>query len=181
MILVGAYHVQILAVVGFVAVWLTAYQILALLFAQLARGSLAAWSLSIFGIAAIYLRKPHALVRFVQFVFPLVGAAVATYWLGRMQPPPITGLPTIKYTNSGFAAVLTLILGAPRIIGAFRELRYPLWGEARFIDRVARGQSSIAFTTVGRAYIRQRFDATPEEFVRIVRRRQSPLASGTHL
>jgi hypothetical protein len=177
MILVGAYHVQILAVIGLVVVWLAAYQILALLFAQLARGSLAAWSLSLFGITAIYLRKPNALVRFVQFAFPLAGAAVATYWLTRIQPPPISGLPMFKYSNSTVAAILTLILGAPRLIGAVREMRYPLWGEARFIDRVARGQSTIAFTAVGRTYIRQRFDTAPEEFVRIVRRRQTPLAS----
>jgi len=179
MILIGQYHVQIIALVSLIVVWLAVFQVLVLLFAQLARGALAAWHLSFLGVTTIYLRKPNALVRFLQFVSPLLGAASAVYWLGRLQPILISNLPATKYLHLAVAAATTLILGAPRIFGALYELRYPLWGEARFIDRVARTPSTIAFTAVGRAYIRERFDATPEEFVRIVRR-QTPLASGTH-
>ncbi len=180
MILIGHYHVQLFALVSLIVVWLVTFQLLALLFSQLARGALAAWNVGFLGVTAIYLRKPSAFVRFLQFVFPLVGAGSAVYWLSRLQPMFVSSMPNVKDLHLAVAAVMTVILGAPRILGALYELRYPLWGEARFIDRVARAQSPIAFTAVGRAYIRERFDATPEEFVRIVRRRQVPQIFGTH-
>jgi hypothetical protein len=182
MIMIGHFQVHLLPLVSLVLVWIAAYQILALVVAQLSRGSLVAWNLGIFGINAIYLYKPHALVRLLQFIVPLVGAGIAAFWLVRVQTALISGVPDTKTTQLGIAVAETAVLGLPRWLGALAEMRYPLWGEARFIDRVARGQGNITFTAVGRAYIRQRFSATPEEFLRIVRRKSTtPLAPGTPL
>lgn len=178
MIVWGHYVVHLLPLLSLLLVWIAAYQILALMFAQLSRHSLVAWSLSIFGVMAIYLHKPNAVVRFAQLVLPLVGAGMAAFWLTRVQPMLFSGLPNTKDVNLWIAAIETTLLGSPRILGALYELRYPLWGEARFIDRVARGPHNIAFTTQGRSYVRERFDSTPEEFVRIVRRRPGTLATG---
>lgn len=175
---VGRYQVHLLPLLSLMLIWIVAFQLLALMFAQLARNSLVAWSLSIFGIVAIYMRKPHAVVRLAQLLLPMVGAGMAAFWLTRIQMAIISGLPNTKEVNLWIASVETLILGAPRLWGAVAELRYPLWGEARFIDRVARGTRSIAFTTLGRTYIRERFDTSPEEFVRIVRRRPGTVATG---
>ena len=174
----GHYQVHLLPLLSLILVWVVAFQVLALMFAQMSRNSLVAWSLSIFGIMAIYLRKPHAVVRLAQLMFPLVGAGMAVFWLTRIQMALISGLPNTKDVNLWIATVETLILGTPRLWGAVAELRYPLWGEARFIDRVARGPHNIAFTTMGRTYIRERFDTSPEEFVRIVRRRPGTVATG---
>ena len=174
----GHYQVHLLPLLSLILIWIVAFQVLAFMFAQLSRGSLVAWSMSLFGIVAIYLRKPHAVVRFAQLALPLVGAGMAAFWLTRIQTALVSGLPNTKDVNLWIATVETLILGAPRLWGAVAELRYPLWGEARFIDRVARGAHSIAFTTMGRAYIRERFETSPEEFVRIVRRRPGTVATG---
>lgn len=179
MIMIGHFVVHLLPLLTLLLVWVAVYQLLALLVAQLSRGSLVAWSLGIFGINAIYLYKPHALVRLLQFILPMVGAGIAAFWLTRMQAALLSGIPNTKATQIGVAVVETLVLSLPRWLGALGELRYPLWGEARFIDRVARGQGNITFTAVGRAYIRQRFAATPEEFLRIVRHKSTtPLAQG---
>ncbi len=178
MIMIGHFVVHLLPLVSLLLVWVAVYQLLALLVAQLSRGSLVAWSLGVFGINAIYLYKPHALVRLLQFTLPMVGAGVASFWLVRMQTVVLSGVPNTKATQIAIAAVETVVLSLPRWLGALAELRFPLWGEARFIDRVARGQGTITFTTMGRAYIRQRFSASPEEFLRIVRRKSTtPLAS----
>jgi hypothetical protein len=178
MIAIGHYQVHLLPLLSLLLIWAVVFQLLVLLCAQLTRGSLVAWSLSITGANPIYLYKPHALVRLLQFVLPLVGAAFAGFWLTGIQPTLISGLPATKNTHLAIALAETVLLGAPRYLGALHELRYPLWGEARFIDRVARGQQSIAFTPIGRAYIRDRFDTEPEEFMRIVRRRTTSVASG---
>jgi len=178
MIMIGHFMVHLLPMLTLVLIWSVVYQLLALLVAQLSRGSLVAWNLGFLGINAIYLYKPQALVRLLQFIVPMLGAGVASFWLVRMQATLISGLPNTKATQFAIAAVETLLLSLPRWIGALAELRYPLWGEARFIDRVARGQGNIIFTAIGRAYIRQRFSSTPEEFLRIVRHKSPrPLAS----
>ena len=182
MIMLGHFTVHLLPLVSLILLWIAVYQVVALVAAQLSHGSLVAWSLGIFGINAIYLYKPHALVRLLQFSVPLLGAGVAAFWLARVQAALISGLPDNKATQISIAAIETVVLGMPRLLGALAEMRYPLWGEARFIDRVARGQGNITFTAVGRAYIRQRFAATPDEFLRIVRRKSpTPFAPGTPL
>jgi len=75
----------------------------------------------------------------------------------------------------------TAILSVPRLFNALAELRFPVWGEVRVLDRVARGRTlgnTIYFTAVGRAFLHDRFQMTPDEFLRIVRRRRTSIASG---
>ncbi len=179
MLTIGHLHILIVSVITLVALWGATNQILALALAQIGRRSLLAWSLGLSGVSALYLHKPAAFTRFLQLLAPLGGAALVAYaWLMAAHPAPIAGLPPGRATNMVLATLETLLCGAPHLWGAVRELRFPLWGEARFIDRVARGQHPIAFTATGRAYLRERFGASPEEFLRIVRRHTGTLASG---
>jgi hypothetical protein len=179
MVTIDHIHILIIPVITLIILWGATNQFLALMLAQIGRRSLLAWSLGLNGISAIYLRKPAAITRFLQLLVPLGGAALAAYaWLMVAHPAPIAGLPPGRATNIALATIETLVFGSPHLWGAVRELRFPLWGEARFIDRVARGQHPVVFTATGRAYLRERFGASPEEFLRIVRRHPGSLASG---
>jgi hypothetical protein len=51
----------------------------------------------------------------------------------------------------------------------FGDLRFPLWGEARMLALVERSRalgSRVHFTSAGRQLLRERFGATPREFLR---------------
>jgi hypothetical protein len=84
---------------------------------------------------------------------------------------PLVGLdqqPTARLTLVGllFLAIATIEVGR-----MFGDLRFPLWGEARVLVCVQRFRALgglIHFTPAGRAFLRERFGATPREFVRAV-------------
>jgi hypothetical protein len=59
-----------------------------------------------------------------------------------------------------------------RILGLLRERRFPLWGEARVLATIQRTRATgalIFFTTLGKTFLRERFGATPGEFLRTAR------------
>jgi hypothetical protein len=183
MILASHLEIHVLALIWLVAVWLITFQTLSALMLQLHARSLVAWSVGIFGVSAIYLRRPNVVLRFLQLALPLAGAGAITYvLLSEPITPPVTGLPDTHIAHLWLATGATLILGFPRLIGAYAELRFPLWGEAGIVDRVARNRalgSAIYFTAMGRAYLRDRFGATPGEFLQTVRRRPPSVAQGS--
>lgn len=183
MIVFGHIQVHPLPLLVLMVLGLLTMQALALVLAPAPGRSLLAWSVGILGISAVYLRQPNAVLRFVRLFLPLAGMASVIYGLLTVQPLPVTGLAEAATTRRLLAATLALLLSLPRVLGALHEMRFPLWGEARVIDRVARGQTLgaiIYFTAAGRSYLRDRFGASPDEFLRIVRRRQSPMATGSH-
>lgn len=182
MIVFGHIQVHPLSLLALLVLGLLTMQALALLLAPTPGRSLLAWSVGVLGISAIYLRKPNAALRFLQLFLPLAGMASVIYGVLTVQPLPVTGLADGPTTHRLLDATLALVLSLPRLLGALHELRFPLWGEARMIDRVARGQTlgtNFYFTAAGRVYLRDRFGASPDEFLRIVRRHQTPMATGT--
>lgn len=177
-------QVHALAAIFLVFLWLLTMQLLTVVLAQLGGRALIAWNISMLGVAAIYLRRPPAVMRFLQLVGPLAGAALAAYLLLRDRVvPPISNLPDTLWVRAAVALGGSLLLGLPRLLGALREARFPLWGEARVLDRLARGAPGqiTYFTASGRTYLRDRFNATPEEFLRTVRQRTTPLVTGSPL
>lgn len=181
-LLTAMLQVHALPAISLVLVWVLTLQLMTVVLAQLGGRALVAWNISVLGVVPIYLRKLPALLRIAQFVGPLAGAAAVAYLLLRSRVvPPLSNLPDTLWQRVAVAVGGTLILGLPRFVGALRDLRFPLWGEARVLDRVSRatpGQFTY-FTASGRAYLRERFGATPEEFLRTVRRRTSTLATGS--
>ncbi len=177
--------VHIAPLIGLVLVWAVALQVTAATLAWLSGRSLIAWSIGILGIAPIVARKPPGIVRIAGMLLPVAVAALAGYEALRLAiGAPVSDLPNTMAAQAWVALGGAVALSLPRLAGALHEARFPLWGEARVLDRVARHVALgniIHFTVAGRAYIRDRFGMNTEEFVRIARRRPSSLATGTPL
>lgn len=183
MILASAFHIYVLPMLWLIVVWILTMQILTIILAQLPGNALIAWCVNLLGISALYLHKPNTVVRGLRLVVPILGAAVVTAVVLRAPNPlPLTIVgemdPTILRIE--IIAGLTLALSLPRLLGAVRGLRAPLWGEVRLLDRAAHASNLLIFTSAGRTYLRERFGVSPEEFLRVVRRR-TPLATGAPL
>lgn len=182
MLLFNTLHIAVLPVIWLSIISLVTLQILTLIFATLPGNALLAWCVNVLGISALYLRQPHAVMRLLQFLVPSVGAAaMASYLLRAPNPLPVTvvGYSDVTVLRWSIIGLLTLGISLPRIWGGIREMRRPLWGEARLLERASRTGNLFFFTSAGRAYLRDRFGTSPEDFIRIVRRRSSPLATGT--
>lgn len=152
-------------------------QVLSIFLTILQSHMLVAWIFGVAGIIPVYLRKPPTIARVTYFFVPLFLTMLALYGgvtsaFGLL----LSGIPNTMPIRFVLAIGSTLTLSLPRFLNAFYDLRFPLWGEARILDRLSRSQSTgnfIYFTPVGRAYIQDRFGTTPEDFLQLVRRQSS--------
>jgi hypothetical protein len=153
-----------------IAVYYAAYWLVAL-----ARDpALVCMSVGPLGVSVISLREPprgRLLAQLACAAVAVAGAAYVSLFL--VVPPPIGGLSRSLSTRLVAVCIPVLVISGTRLLGILRDRRYPLWGEARMLTGVQRGLATgarIYFTATGRAYLRERFGATPREFLSMVRR-----------
>ncbi|HLZ23089.1 MAG TPA: hypothetical protein VKQ30_13290 [Ktedonobacterales bacterium] len=156
-----------------VLLWIAVYHIAYWAVALPRDPALVCWSVGPFGVTVVSLREPPARRVLAQLVVAALTLAAISYAsLFALHPPPITGLSQAPRTQLVIIAIPVIVLTITRIVGVIRERRHPLWGEARVLTGVQRSLATgarIFFTPHGRAYLRERFQATPPEFLRMVR------------
>jgi hypothetical protein len=166
-------HIHVLYLVSVLLLWLATYHI-AYWIAAIARDpGLVCLSVGPFGVSIISLREPPARRVLAQLIVAAGVLACVTYVsLFVAQPPPIAGLDRDPTAELIAVAIPVVALSATRLFGVIRDRLYPLWGEARVLTAVQRSLATgalIYFTPAGRAFLRERFGATPHEFLRMVR------------
>ncbi len=153
--------------------WLATYHVAYWLAAIARDPDLVCLGVGPFGLSIISLREPPPRRVLAQFVFAALVLACVTYAsLFVVQPPPIAGLDRAPSARLVAVLVPVAALSASRLFSVVRDRLYPIWGEARVLAGVQRGLATgarIYFTPAGRAFLRDRFGATPHEFLRMVR------------
>lgn len=156
-----------------VVAWMVVYHAAFCLVALARDRSLICWSLGPLGFSVIALREPPVRQVAVQLLAGGVAAAVAVYaTLFVVHPAPVNGLDTLDYGPLLAVAVPVAAFTVARVALLFADLRTPLWGEARVLARVQRSMAThalVVFTPAGRAFLAERFGATPTEFMHQVR------------
>lgn len=166
-------QINLVYLASVVVIWLLVYHVTYWLTETLTDPSLVCWSVGPLGLAAISLREPRLGRLFSQFLISGFVLGALTYaCLFTLQPPPIVGLEQDPASRAIAATIPVLALSLIQLLGEMRARRFPLWGEARVMAQVQRSQATgatIVFTALGRAFLRDRFGATPGEFTRMVR------------
>lgn len=166
-------HINPIYLTGVILVWFAIYHLAYALIAIARDRSLVCWSIGPLGINAITLRQPPASQVITQLVFAALAVAGISYAsLYLLKPPPIAGLEQTLSEQLLAVAIPVAMLTLWRLLGILRERRFPLWGEARVMVSIHRSRASgalIIFTTLGRNFLRDRFGATPGEFLRAAR------------
>jgi hypothetical protein len=168
--------IQINAVylVPVVLAWLLVSHIVYWLVAVVRDESLVAWSVGLLGINVVALRRPPARLLAAQLGCAGLAVALAAYIsLFVLDPGPITGLTRSLPVIVTTVLIPVVVLTFGRLVGILREVRLPLWGEARVLALARRSaitRALIFFTPAGRLFVHDRFNATPSEFVRMLRR-----------
>ncbi len=168
----GGLQIHALQLVWSFALWIGLHEAIYLLLGMLRRRILLCWSVGPLGIATTYEREPGWRFLLAQLLAPAVLAAL---FLRAMLFQPVT--PPILNLPNGVLAQLAVVLLSLVITSGFRaallvrDWRYPLWGEARLLRSIAWCQATgaiIIFTAFGRAFLRERFQVTPREFLQTV-------------
>jgi hypothetical protein len=166
-------HVHVVYLASILLLWLATYHAAYWLIAITRDPDLVCLSIGPFGVSIISLREPPVRRVLAQLVFAALALACVAYVsLFLVQPPPIAGLDRAPTAALVAIAVPVVALTATRLYGLIRDHLYPLWGEARVMTGVQRALATgarIYFTPSGRAFLRERFGATPHEFLRMVR------------
>ncbi len=161
------------SLVSAVVAWFIVYHLVYWLTALARDPSLVAWSLGPFGITVVALREPPAWLRLLQLALAGLGLAALVYSsLYLVHPAPIVGLHATGADQALTVLVPVAAFTLARLLLILRERRFPLWGEARVMAAVQRSRATgaiVFFTRGGRTYLRDRFGATPHEFLRMVR------------
>jgi hypothetical protein len=153
--------------------WVVIYHVVYTLTAIVRDPSLICWSVGLLGISVVQLEEPPLRQVLAQFAIAALALATAVYVsLFVLQPGPISGLgDSLKLRAVALALPVVVIVGSHLLV-MLRERHFPLWGEARVLTRVQRSLATggvVIFTPAGRIFVRERFDATPGEFLRMVR------------
>lgn len=153
--------------------WVVVYHVVYSLTAIVRNTSLICWSVGLLGISVVQLQEPPLRQFFAQIATAALALATTVYIsLFVLQPGPITGLgESFKARTVALFVPVVVIVGS-HLIAILRERHFPLWGEARVLARVQRSLATggvVIFTPAGRLFVRERFDATPGEFLRMVR------------
>lgn len=162
-----------LYLVTVIALWLLAYHVTYWIVAIVRDPSLICWSVGPFGLTIVSLRQPprgQILSQLAISATVLICLAYTTLYV--ITPPPILGLSRTLTTQAIVIAIPVGVLTLARLIRIVRDYRSPIWGEVRVLTGVQHSLATgarIYFTPVGRAFLRERFGATPHEFLRMVR------------
>jgi hypothetical protein len=163
----GAVHPAELTTV--ILLWILAYALTYLLVSSLRADPLIGWSIGPFGISTIFLREPSWPYRLLQLFLPaIVAALVMDLGLFHLTPPPIPSLPHTPAAEVPIAVLSGLAVSSGSIRRIVRDLRYPLWGEARMLHTLHHVRSlggKVFFTAFGRIYVREAFGTTPQDFL----------------
>ncbi len=165
-------QVQVIQLFWVLILWIGLHEATYLLLGLLGRRALACWSIGPLGIATTYLRDPGRLFLLTQLLAPAALAALfLRFTLFQAMTLPILHLPHGALAQAITMLVSLLLTSGIRAILLVRDWRFPIWGEARLLRGVAWGRATgaiIFFTAVGRAFLRERFQVTPREFLQTV-------------
>ena len=166
-------HVSPLYFASVLLAWIIIYHVVYALIAIVRDSSLICWSVGLLGISVVQLEEPPLRQMLAQFATAALALATATYIsLFVLQPGPISGLGDSLRIRIVAIVLPVVVITGSHLLAVLRERHFPLWGEARVLARVQRSLAKggvVIFTPAGRLFVRERFDATPGEFLRMVR------------
>ena len=166
-------HINTVYLVGVALVWLLVYHVAYAVTAIARDPSLICWGVGPLGFTVIGMRRPRWRQVAARLFFAGVALGVVAFIsLFVAQPAPISGLPPLLPDRLAVIAALVALATILRLVGNVRDWRFPLWGEARVLASVQHSLATGAvlfFTPQGRAFLRDRFGATPNEFLQTIR------------
>jgi hypothetical protein len=166
-------HINPIYLTAVILAWFAIYHLAYALIGIARDRSLVGWSIGPLGINAITMRQPpvsQVIIQLASAAVAVAGISYASLYL--LIPPPIAGLQQTVSAQLVAVAIPVALLTFWRLLGILREWRFPLWGEARVLASIQRSRATgavVVFTAMGRTFLRERFGATPGEFLRTAR------------
>lgn len=166
----GNIHItNVFGLLGFVVLWLGLVECARILLKALRNDPLIGWAVGPLGITTLFLCEPSArFILFNAFVPAIISGGILYLGLFTGLPSPLL-LPHNLPVAMVILGLGVLITSLGDWINALRDLRYPLWGEARILRNIQNLRASwalIHFTSFGLSYLREHFGSNPTDLLR---------------
>ncbi len=160
----------ILRALGLLLLWFLLFEVAHLLVGLLRHGPLIGWGIGPFGVTVVSLREPPVFFIWLNVFFPALVSGLVLY-IGLFTP-----LALLRLSSTPLIEVVVILCGVLLastfdFLAAVRDVRFPLWGEARILwtlQTLQASWSSIHFTSFGLSYLRDHFHSTPTDLLRVM-------------
>jgi hypothetical protein len=157
----------LLRLAGFLLAWFLLVQCARVLVMLLRQGPLIGWVVSLRGVTVMFLHEPPPLHIWLNVFFPALVSGILVYigLFTSLTPVAIPHRLLIEILVIGMGVLLTSTID---FLNALRDVRYPLWGEARLLQSIQflhASWASVHFTPFGLSYLRDRFGSTPTDLL----------------
>ncbi|HLI09771.1 MAG TPA: hypothetical protein VKV40_24640 [Ktedonobacteraceae bacterium] len=162
--------INFLGLIGLFGLWIILFEGTHLLLSLLRNEPLIGWAVGPFGFTPLYLREPSTFFILLNVFLPALVSGLVLYIGLFTSIAPIT-LPHDILLEIIVIAAGILITSTGDGINALRDLRYPLWGEARILRNIQSLRASwatIHFTPFGSSYLREQFGSSPTDLLRLL-------------
>lgn len=164
----GVHITNILGFIGFLFAWIILYEVAKMLVIVLRNEPLIGWAIGPLGISTLFLSEPPAAFIIFNALFPaLISGCVLYFGLFSTFPNPIV-IPHHPFIEILVVTAGVLLTSTGDFLDALRDLRHPLWGEARILRTLQFMRASwatIHFTAFGLSYLHDHFDSTPTDIL----------------
>lgn len=162
--IIASVHItNILGLIGFLVLWIVLFECAHMPVSLLRNDPLIGWAIGPLGVTTLFLREPSVFYILLNAFFPALVSGCVLY-IGLF-----TSLPTsIILPHHPLIEVLTVVVGVlitstGDMLNVLRDLRHPLWGEARVLRSIQflrASWASIHFTPFGLSYLRDNFGSS---------------------
>ena len=154
--------------VAYVFIWIFLVACARILVRLYRHDPLVGWAVGPLGVSTLYLSEPSPIFILFCALFPAVASAVVLYFeFFSILPSPLV-LPNNLLVKILVIVIGVLLTSTLDFLDALRDLRYPLWGEARVlrnIQMLRASWASIHFTPFGLTYLREHFGSNPTDLL----------------
>ena len=163
---------------AYVFIWITLVGCARILVRMYRNDPLVGWAVGPLGVSTLYLSEPSPVFILFNALFPAIVSAFVLYLgLFTALPSPLA-LPSNPLVEILVITIGVLITCTIDFLDAMRDLRYPLWGEARILRNIQMLRASwatIHFTSFGLSYLREHFGSNPTDLLQSFRNEVSHL------
>ncbi|QBD82074.1 hypothetical protein EPA93_41300 [Ktedonosporobacter rubrisoli] len=147
--------------------WVVLFKCAHLLVMLVRHGPMIGWAIGPLGITIMFLHEPSMLYIWLNVFCPALVSGVVLY-VGLFTSISPIMLPEHPFVQIIIVSSGVLLTSLGDFVNALRDLRHPLWGEARILRSIQFLRASYAkihFTPFGHSYLSDHFGANPTDLL----------------
>lgn len=169
-VLTGIHITNMLGLGILLVLWVVLFKSTHLLVTLSRHEPLIGWAIGPLGITVMFLREPSTLYIWLDVLCPAIVSGGVLY-IGLFTPLAPVSLSHHPLIEAFVIAGGILITSTGDVLNALRDLRHPLWGEARVLQSIQLLRATwakIHFTPFGYSYLSDHFGSNPKELLHTI-------------